>query len=118
MRQQFFICPRCQAPLSRTAPDRVTCPRAALEFRKKNGIWRFLLPESEAHYARFIADYDAIRGYEQRGSTSANYYGALPFKDLSGRYRADWRTRARSFNVLVKSVLARLQNPLERSLKI
>jgi len=83
-----------------------------------DGIWRFLLPESEAHYTRFIADYEAVRRSEGRGSTSANYYRTLPFKDLSGRYTADWAIRARSFNVLVKNVLTRLQNPLERSLKI
>jgi SAM-dependent methyltransferase len=118
MRQDFFICPRCRAILERTAPDRVTCPQDGLEFRKEDGIWRFLLPESEAHYARFIADYEAIRGYEQRGSVSASYYRALPFKDLTGHFRADWRIRARSFNVLVKNVLTGLQDPLERSLKI
>jgi SAM-dependent methyltransferase len=118
MRQDFFICPRCQTTLERTAPDRVTCPKDGLEFRNEAGIWRFLLPESEAHYSRFIAEYEAIRGYEQRGSTSANYYRALPFKDRSGRYQADWRIRSRSFNVLVNKVLTRLQNPLERSLKI
>jgi len=118
MRQDFFICPRCQTKLERSAPDRVTCPQDGLEFRKGDGIWRFLLPESEAHYARFIADYEAIRGYEQRGSTSADYYRALPFRDRSGRYQADWGIRARSFNVLVKNVLTRLQARLERSLKI
>ena len=118
MRQDFFICPRCQATLERNAPDKLTCPQDGLEFRKEAGIWRFLLPESEAHYARFIADYEAIRRYEQRGSTTANYYRALPFKDLSGRYQADWHIRARSFNVLVKNVLTRLQISLERSLKI
>lgn len=118
MRQNFFICPRCQTTLERIAPDRLTCPQDGLEFRREDGIWRFLLPESEAHYARFIADYEAIRRYEQRGSTSTNYYRALPFKDLSGRFRTDWRIRARSFNVLVKNVLARLQNSIERSLKI
>ena len=73
MRQDFFICPRCRATLDRTAPNRVTCPRDGLEFRRADGIWRFLLPESEAHYGRFIADYEAIRGYEGRGSTSAIY---------------------------------------------
>jgi SAM-dependent methyltransferase len=83
-----------------------------------DGIWRFLLPESEAHYSRFIGDYESVRRSEGRGSTSADYYRALPFKDLSGRFAADWRIRARSFNVLVKKVLTRLQDPLERSLKI
>ena len=113
-----FACPRCRAKLELNAPDRVTCPRDGLEFWKKDGIWRFLLPESEAHYSRFIADYETVRRSEGRGSTSANYYRALPFKDLSGHYRADWAIRARSFKVLVKNVLTRLQNPLERSLKI
>jgi ubiquinone/menaquinone biosynthesis C-methylase UbiE len=82
-----------------------------------DGIWRFLLPESEAHYARFIADYETVRRTEGRGSASADYYRALPFKDLSGRFQADWHIRARSFRTLVK-ILTHLQNPLERSLKI
>jgi SAM-dependent methyltransferase len=118
MRQDLFICPRCQATLERTTSDRVTCPRDGLEFRKEAGIWRFLLPEGEAHYARFIADYESIRRAEARGSTSVNYYRSLPFKDLSGQHSMDWTIRARSFNVLVKNVLTRLQDPLERSLKI
>ena len=118
MRQHFFVCPRCQTTLERSAPDRVTCPRDGLEFWNKEGIWRFLLPESQAHYARFITDYEAIRRSEERGGPSANYYRALPFKDLSGRYLSDWAVRARSFTVLVNNVLTRLQDPFERSLKI
>lgn len=118
MKQDFFICPRCQTPLERNFPDRVTCPRDGLEFQKVDGVWHFLLPESEAHYARFIADYEAVRRAEGRGSTSANYYRALPFKDLSGRFQADWRIRSCSFNLLTKNVLTRLQSSLERSLKL
>ena len=118
MRQDLFVCPRCRATLERNAPDRVTCPHDGLEFWQVDGIWRFLLPESEAHYGRFIRDYEAIRRSEGRGSNSANYYRSLPFKDLSGHHSADWDIRSRSFNVLVKNVLTRLQDPLERSLKI
>ena len=118
MRQDLFICPRCRTQLERVTPDQVTCPQDGLEFRKEAGVWRFLLPESEAHYARFIADYETVRRLEGRGSPSADYYRALPFKDLSGRHQADWRIRARSFNALVKNVLTRLQAPLVRSLKI
>jgi SAM-dependent methyltransferase len=88
-----------------------------LEFRKEAGIWRFLLPESEAHYSRFVSDYETVRHSEGRGSTSPDYYRALPFKDLSRRFSIDWAIRARSFNVLIK-VLTRLQNPLERELRI
>jgi len=117
MKQDFFICPRCRTTLERSTPDKVTCPKDGLEFSNVDGVWRFLLPESQAHYARFVRDYEAIRQAEGRGGPSADFYRALPFKDLSGRHSADWKIRARSFNVLVK-VLTRLQNPLERSLKI
>lgn len=118
MRQDLFICPRCRNALRRSAPDRVTCPHDGLEFWQVDGIWRFLLPESEAHYASFIRDYESVRNSEGRGSPSADYYHALPFKDLNGRYRKDWAIRARSFNALVKNVLTPFQLPLERSLKI
>ena len=118
MRQELFICPRCRTRLDRTSPDRFTCPRDGLEFWKVDGIWRFLLPESEAHYSRFIRDYESVRRSEGRGSDSADYYRALPFKDLSGRFASDWKIRARSFKALVNNVLTRLQSPLERSLKI
>jgi SAM-dependent methyltransferase len=118
MKQDLFVCPRCRTPLERSAPDRVTCPQDALEFWKVDGVWCFLLPESEAHYSRFIADYETVRRSEGRGSTSANYYRALPFKDLNGQHKSDWRIRARSFNVLVKNVLTRLQDPLGRALRV
>ena len=118
MREDLFICPRCQTTLDRVTSDRVTCPRDGLEFWKIDGIWRFLLPESEAHYTRFIADYESVRRSEGRGSDSANYYRALPFKDLSGQFRSDWGIRARSFKILTNKVLTQIQNPLERSLKI
>ena len=118
MKQDFFICPRCRTPLERKAADRVTCPHDGLEFWNVEGIWRFLLPESEAHYGRFMADYEAIRRAEGRGSLTVEYYRALPFKDLTQQYAADWWIRSRSFNVLVNRVLTRIQNPLERSLKI
>src|SRR5690349_21787488 len=96
----------------------MTCPGDGLAFWSRDGIWRFLLPESEAHYARFMADYEEIRRQEDRGSNSANYYRALPFRDLSGHFKADWSIRARSFRALVKNVLTNLQVPLGRSLKV
>lgn len=81
MKQEFFVCPRCRTTLERNTPDRVTCPQDGLEFRQVDGVWRFLLPESEAHYTRFIADYESVRRAEGRGSTSAAYCRALPIMD-------------------------------------
>jgi len=118
MKQELFICSRCRTKLERTTPERFTCPHDGLEFWNVDGIWRFLLPESEAHYARFIRDYETIRQAEGRGSNSAKYYRALPFKDLSGHFKRDWRIRARSFRALENKVLTKLQGPLERSLKV
>lgn len=118
MRQALFICPRCQTNLERASTERFTCPHEGLEFWNIEGIWRFLLPESEAHYARFLRDYETIRRAEGRGSNSAKYYRDLPFKDSSGGFKSDWRIRARSFKVLVNKVLTKLQDPLERSLRV
>jgi len=118
MRQQFFICPRCQTALERSTPHRLTCPRDGLDFHKVDGIWRFLLPENEAHYSRFIQEYQAVRRFEERGSTDAAYYRALPHKDLSGRFSTDWSIRARSYNALIKHVITALQERLGRPLKL
>lgn len=99
-----FICPRCRAALEHTAPSEWRCLQDGLSFRCVDGIWRFLLPEREARYARFIADYEAVRRFEGRGSADAAYYRALPFEDRSGRFSADWKIRAASFRMLEKLI--------------
>lgn len=97
-----LICPRCKGALTLEAPDQFRCEEDALVFRQVDGIWRFLLPERESHYARFIADYEAVRRFEGRFSADTAYYRALPFQDLSGRFSADWKIRAASFQALMK----------------
>lgn len=95
-----IICPRCKGGLRLESPDQLRCEREALAFHRVDGIWRFLLPERESHYARFISDYETIRRFEGRFSADAAYYRALPFQDLSGRFSRDWRIRAASFRAL------------------
>lgn len=118
MKQSFFICPRCRTSLDRVSADRLVCPQDGLEYWNVEGVWRFLLPESQAHYHRFIEEYETVRRSEGRGSPDAEYYRALPFKDLSGTFSKDWAIRARSFNVLVKKLLTPIQAHLERPLKV
>jgi SAM-dependent methyltransferase len=118
MKQSFFICPRCHTNLDRVSADRLVCPQDGLEYWNVEGIWRFLLPESQAHYTRFIEEYETVRRSEGRGSPDADYYRALPFKDLSGNFSKDWKVRARSFDVLVKKLLTPIQAHLERPLKV
>jgi len=105
-----FACPACHAALSQSAPDEMLCPTEGLHFRRIEGIWRFLLPERTAHYERFVREYETVRRAEGRGAAEPAYYRALPYKDLSGQMRADWRIRAVSFDALLDRVVA----PLER----
>lgn len=95
-----FVCPRSHDDLQKISETALLCPRDGLTFEQKDGIWRFLLPERESHYARFIADYETVRRAEGRFSADAAYYRSLPFKDLSGRFSADWNIRAASFRAL------------------
>lgn len=97
-----FVCPRCRGELRLEAPNQLRCEKEALSFPRVDGVWRFLLPERESHYSRFITDYETVRRGEGRFSADASYYRALPFKDLSGRLSADWRIRAASFRTLQK----------------
>lgn len=97
-----FICPRCKGELTLEAPDQLRCEKDALVFHQIDGVWRFLLPECEFHFSRFITDYETVRRFEGRFSADAAYYRALPFADLSGRFSADWKIRAASFRLLKK----------------
>jgi ubiquinone/menaquinone biosynthesis C-methylase UbiE len=95
-----FICPHCHAALQKISDHELHCTADSLSFQKVNGIWKFLLPEREPHYARFIKDYEKIRSLEGRQSQDSNYYRSLPFQDLSGRFSADWKIRAVSYRLL------------------
>ena len=97
-----FVCPRCKGELTFEAPDQIQCKKEALTFRQINGIWNFLLPEREAHFFRFMEEYEKVRHFEGRFSAEATYYRSLPFQDLSGRFSSDWKIRAASFQALTK----------------
>jgi len=109
----MFACPSCQTPLESLTPVEQRCPVDGVVYRQDQGIWRFLRPERAAYFQQFVQEYETISRAEQRGSPDPAYYRALPFADVSGRFAADWRIRAISFQTLVKKVLA----PLERSKK-
>jgi SAM-dependent methyltransferase len=100
MKNSEFACPRCRGDLEKLAEGELHCLKDQITFKKVDGIWRFLLPERENHYARFISDYEAIRHSEGRGSPNPSYYRSLPFQDLSGRFSNDWKIRATSFREL------------------
>jgi SAM-dependent methyltransferase len=82
------------------------------------GIWRFLLPEREAYFRQFMREYETVRQAEGRGADDPAYYRALPFEDRTGRFREDWRIRARSFRALVARVVAPLEAERGRLLTV
>lgn len=108
-----FACPVCGQLLLDVNQERAYCHLDELSFEFREGIWHFLPSEREAALHQFISEYETVRRDEGRGSQDADYYEALPFKDLSGRAPAEWRERARSFKALksISNALEPLTHP-------
>ncbi len=113
-----LICPNCRSPLQADTPERLRCPEESFLFDRVHGIWRMFTLEQQTTYARFIREYTEIRRREGRGSPDLAYYRALPFRDLTGRHRRDWKIRARSFVTFCKRVLTPLERRVQRPLRI
>jgi SAM-dependent methyltransferase len=113
-----WACPICHKPLIASDAAHLRCANDDVVFEQREGIWRFLTPDREVHYAQFMREYQQVRTAEGRGSIDAAYYRALPFADLSGRFTADWSIRARSFKALVQKVLQPLERAQQRPLLI
>lgn len=113
-----FACPDCRTELRFLTVDELRCPSDGTTYRHIDGIWRFLLPEREDFFARFIREYEAVRRAEDRGSEDSSYYRALPFEDLTGRFRDDWRIRSTSFHTLIEQVVSPLEARRTRPLRV
>ena len=59
--------------------------------------------------AQFAREYRTVRRAEGWGSRDADYYRALPYQDLTGRFEAIWRIRARSFDTFLRRVVLPLE---------
>jgi ubiquinone/menaquinone biosynthesis C-methylase UbiE len=67
---------------------------------------------------RFIEDYVKIRHAEGRGSQDADYYLALPYRDITGRLQSQWTIRAKSYRYLESRVLPAMEKEAGRPLRI
>src|SRR3984957_13806388 len=94
------------------------CSDCCLKLASEEGIWRALLPERVSHFSRFIRDYEFIRSAEGRGSVDAEYYLALPYRDLSGNNSQQWIIRARTFRYIERHILPGLQSDNRKRLRI
>ena len=94
------------------------CGECGFETWNVHGVWRALPPRRHLYFQRFIADYEKIRKAEGRGSDSAEYYLALPYRDLSGQCEWQWRIRSASFRCLEKELLPKCEQRSGRSLRV
>ncbi len=117
MNELRLACPLCHAPLRPLDTLHQRCLVDETIFPCCDGIWRFLTPDRQAHFERFMREYQIVRQAERRGLPEAAYYRALPFADLSGRFTADWQIRARSFRAFQREVLEPLERELKRPLR-
>jgi len=103
-----LACPDCRERLIATA-DCATCTGCGTAYPKVDGIWRCLAPNRVDLYRQFEHEYQTVRRDEGWGGETSDYYRALPWFDLSGRFPEMWRMRARSFSTLRDRVLPQLE---------
>lgn len=119
MRQDIYrlrlICPACRHAFREfLAPDSLenfsfACGVCKHEVYRVNGIWRAMLPDRSEYFHEFMLNYQKIRSAEGRGSTNAEFYLSLPYKDLTGANQSQWSIRGRSFRCLEREVLPPLE---------
>lgn len=103
-------CPVCRTLVFPCESDpRLVCTVCGFLMSERNGILHALQPEREQDFRQFIEDYETVRAREGRGSSSSDYYYALPSKDLTGRNRWQWKIRARTFRCLERRVLPQIE---------
>ena len=112
-------CPACRAPMGavrRLSPAAFDagrrCDSCSMHIRNQRGIWSAIAPEREKHFRQFVIEYEAVRAAEGRGSSTAAYYLALPFRDLTGRNQQQWSIRARSFRHMEKHILPEFERAM------
>jgi SAM-dependent methyltransferase len=119
-----LLCWYCGAPLAAMFSDpgidsgvRV-CATCMSTTHLRDGIWCALPPRRIDYFRRFMTEYEFIRAAEGRGSSQAEYYLSLPYRDLSGRNRHQWTIRARTFQTIEQRVLRPLARLNRRPLRI
>lgn len=110
----LFTCPSCRAPVEALRPDVLRCTACGEVYRCEGGIWRFLPTERQLYFQKFLAEYQAVRQAEGRGSSDPAYYRGLPF---SGPAQAGWPVRAASYRALLQHVVLPLERRLGRPLR-
>jgi SAM-dependent methyltransferase len=87
-------------------------------FSELDGIYNALPPDRESIFRQFVRDYESVRAEEGRGSSCADYYLALPFKDVTGCNVWQWGIRARTFRFMEKHLLPKIERSYPRGFDV
>jgi SAM-dependent methyltransferase len=114
-------CPRCggwigHLPDTNAADVALICSDCYLKLETEHGIWKSLLSERSAHFSSLMKDDQYNPLAEDRGS--AEYYLALPYRDLSGRDSQQWAVRSRTFRYIRRHILPGILPKHDKQLRI
>lgn len=104
-----LACPRCRVQLD-ISDGATACAECGAAYRRERGVWLLLAEDRAPRFAQFIAEYETVRRAEGRGGSGQAYYRALPYRDTTGRFAADWRIRAASFDALLRHVVKPMES--------
>src|SRR5438067_10270011 len=101
-----FACPECETPVGDAVADHVSCAVCGRVFAQHEGVWRFLVPASEARLEAFVQQYRLVRQREGRRVASPAYYKMLPVVPAHDPHARDWRVRHETYRHLLRGPLA------------
>jgi SAM-dependent methyltransferase len=104
--------------LALTATKPYRCGACGSTVSCSAGIWRFLPEQRAERYKDFLSEYQTVRADEGWGSSTADYYRALPSVARGDRNSAIWRIRAKSFRALINRVVEPYEARFAKPLKI
>jgi SAM-dependent methyltransferase len=113
-------CPSCRGSLGAldSSPEQQRCSNCGFLLSQREGIWRALPTDRAQKYERFAGEYQQVREREGRGSQGAEFYLALPDRDLTGRNAWQWKIRARTFRFFTERLLATLETHYPHGMRI
>lgn len=113
----MFVTPDVQEVLA-VKKNQLLTSNGQVYAEKQAHIWPLIAPEREEHFRTFIKEYEHVRQAEGRGAVSADFYRNLPFQDLTGNDTNNWKIRAKTYSVFLKSVLKPESRKLARPLRM
>ncbi len=104
---EVLACPVCRSSLEADpsatgvlGEGELRCPREDLRYPVRGGIPWLLAPDRAAAVEAFATSYAQAWGGLGWGALQEDYFLGLPWRDATGRHKAEWRVKARSMEAL------------------